>query len=140
MSIPFSSAIVAKVCRRSWNRTYLQPARLSIICNRFLTAGGLRGESSITGDGNIHLEFVLSLSATSISTISGGSTTTLLDAFVFGALIKFLPFTGRPAFLSVALPCVHSDHSIAEQGFHLGAFPWRVRAGTARSILPLWLG
>lgn len=35
MSIPFSSAMVAKVWRRSWNRTRLQFARSSIFWNRW---------------------------------------------------------------------------------------------------------
>ena len=53
--------MVAKVCRRSWNRTFLHPALSNVLHSRFRTEAGSRGESSFFGEGNIHLELKLAL-------------------------------------------------------------------------------
>ena len=43
-------------CRRSWNRSLLQSARFSTVDSRFCIVTGSVGESSLTGEGNIHRE------------------------------------------------------------------------------------
>lgn len=82
--LPCSSAIVANVCLRSWKRTFLQPARSKISCNRFLTDDGFLGLLLSNGDGNIHSDSTDFLYSASIFTSDTGSITVRTDAFVFG--------------------------------------------------------
>ena len=56
ISMLCSREAVAKVCRRSWNRSLLQSARFSTVDSRFCIVTGSVGESSLTGEGNIHRE------------------------------------------------------------------------------------
>lgn len=52
MSTPFCSARVAKVCRRSWNRTFGNPARFS---TRWSICRTLSGEDGASGWGREHI-------------------------------------------------------------------------------------
>ena len=56
ISMLCSREAVVKVCRRSWNRSLLQSARFSTVDSRFCIVTGSVGESSLTGEGNIHRE------------------------------------------------------------------------------------
>ena len=62
ISIPLASAVVEKVCRRSWNLIRLQSALSSTLRIFFCMVFGFLGTSSVTRDVNIHRESVFSLS------------------------------------------------------------------------------
>ena len=47
---------------------------------------GVMGQSSFTGDGNIHREFIVSLYSRSTSTTAGGRTIFRIELFVLGVL------------------------------------------------------
>ena len=83
-SIPFSSAIVAKVWRRSWKRTCLQCARSSMMRKRLVIAVGFLGSPSFTGDGKIQSYFAILFISRSRSSMSGGRRTVLIELLVFG--------------------------------------------------------
>ena len=87
---PFSSAVVAKVCRSPWNGICLHPARLSISESRFLQWQGLIGRLGSIGDGKIHSEFTrFRYSAKTFSTDSG-KRTVLVEVLVLGVLMMNL--------------------------------------------------
>ena len=56
-SIPFPSAMVANVCLKSWKRNLLTLGVLQDEVQPRSDIGRSRGESSFTGEGNIHREF-----------------------------------------------------------------------------------
>ena len=83
-SMPFSSAIVAKVWRRSWKRTCLQCALSSMMRKRFVIAVGFLGSPSFTGDGKIQSYFAVFFISRSRLSMSGGRRTVLIELLVFG--------------------------------------------------------
>ena len=86
-SMPFSSASVAKVWRKSWNLTCLQPACSRMSCSLRRTTPGVMGQSSFTGDGNIQRESTVFLYSRSTATTVGGRTILRTEFFVLGVLI-----------------------------------------------------
>ena len=92
MSIPFATDVVAKVWRRSWNRSFLHSALSNITCIIPYTAEGSLGIPSTLGDGNIHSESIVSLYSFRILTRLLGSIIVLTDSSVFGSVMTNLPF------------------------------------------------
>ena len=80
-------------CRKSWKRTFLHPARSRTVCSRFRTVAGSLGESSLTGDGNIHLETTASLYFLRTFKAGEGRMTLRLTALVLGGEITNSPLT-----------------------------------------------
>lgn len=64
-----------------------------MIWSRRRTAPGVMGISSLTGEGNIHLESTISRYCRSTSTTPGGRTNLRMEARVFGTLTWSYPFT-----------------------------------------------
>ena len=84
MSMPCSSAVVAKVWRRSWKRTRLHCALSRIFTILRYTLVGSIGSPSLTGEGNIHSESTFFLYSLSTFSTDGGRMTERFDCFVLG--------------------------------------------------------
>lgn len=85
ISMPYSKALVAKVCRRSWNRTCLHPVCSSRRHSRWRKVAGSIGIFSFFGEGNIQRESVRSRCFLSTSTTWGGRIKVRTLCLVFGS-------------------------------------------------------